>query len=128
MNKAFLSSFLLRLGLGVVFLIFGVGKFRGDIWAQTIPNLPFVQSLPFSSDVVVIIIGVVEVLIGLFLLFGLFTRWVALVASIELIMIMILLKFGEVRDMGLLAGSLSLVLTGSSFLSLDRVFFGDEAS
>ena len=128
LNKYFLSSFILRLGLGVVFLFFGVGKFLGDVWAQTIPNFSLIQMLPLSAHTIVIIIGSSEVIIGGLLIVGLFTRWVALAASVELIIILLLLNFSEIRDIGLLAGFLSLVFTGSSFLSLDALLFHNEAS
>jgi len=123
LNKHLFSSFFIRLGLGTVFLIFGVGKFMGDIWVVAIPSLPFISSLPIPGDVVVIVIGVTEVLIGLLLVLGLWTRWVALAASLELLMILFLLNFQEVRDIGLLLCAVGLVFADSSFLSLDKVFF-----
>lgn len=128
LNKFFLASFFVRLGLGSVFLIFGLGKFFGDIWAVTIPSLPVIRSLPVAGETVVLIVGIVEVLIGLLLIVGFWTRWVALIASLELVMILLLLRFQEVRDVGLLLCALSLVFTGSNFLSLDKHFFGNEAS
>ena len=112
--KSKYSNLILRLGLGIVFLIFGIGKFRNDIWSETIKNMTLFQNLvPFSLDIFVILIGVVEVLIAIFLIFGLFTRITALVAALELISILFLLKFQDVREIGLLAIALVLLLERS---------------
>src|SRR3989344_4080359 len=123
-----LSSFLLRLGLGVVFLGFGIGKFTGDIWAESMRQMVLVQKFPGGADLAILVVGGIEVVIALLLVLGLFARVVAAVAALELVVILVLLRFGEGRDVGLLAGALSLVLTGSTFLSLDAVRSNHEAS
>lgn len=126
MKSNLFPSFILRIGLGIVFLIFGIGKFTGDIWAETIKAMPIFNSIPININTIVIIIGIMEVLTGLCLILGLFTRFFASLASLQLIMILILLKFGEVRDIGLLAAALSLAISGSRFLSIDNLRNKDE--
>ncbi|HLC55017.1 MAG TPA: DoxX family membrane protein [Candidatus Nanoarchaeia archaeon] len=121
MKSSALSFFLVRLGLGIVFLVFGIGKFSSDIWAGTMRNLPALQSLPLSIDVLVMLAGIVEVIISLLLILGLFTRAAAFAASLWLAAIIILLQFSEVREIALLASAIGLALAGSSFLSLDSL-------
>ena len=107
---------ILRLGLGIVFLIFSIGKFRNDIWVQTIKSLPILQSLiPFSLDTLVILIGISEVIIALLLILGFFTRVAAFFALVELVIIFFLLKFQEVREIGLIAMALVLLLERSEW-------------
>src|SRR3989344_4520326 len=117
MNK--FSPFILRIGLGLVFLIFGIGKFTGDIWAETIKAMPFFTSLPLSIELIVILIGLVEIITGLSLIIGFKTRIFAMIASLQLISILLLLKFEEIRDIGLLAAAISLSITGSDFLTIN---------
>ncbi len=54
-NKlAFLA---MRVTLGIVFLIFGIGKFRHDIWAETIKGMDFFLKLPWNVNISVVVIG-----------------------------------------------------------------------
>ena len=119
-----LSFLVLRIGLGVVFLVFGIGKFRGDEWADTMRSMAFFAHLPWKVDTSVFLAGIAEVATGLALIFGLFIRFFSLLASLELATILVLLYFQgihEVRDIGLLAGSLSFFLCPGDFFSLDAL-------
>ena len=91
--KSKLAFTVLRISLGVVFLIFGIGKFQDDIWAQTIKSMEVFQGLPWDVSVTVILIGVSEVTVGVFLILGLFTRIFSAVASLQLLVILFLLQF-----------------------------------
>jgi uncharacterized membrane protein YphA (DoxX/SURF4 family) len=93
----------MRVGLGIVFLLFGIGKFRNDIWAETIRAMDFFTRLPWNINVSIILIGIIEILTGIALIIGLFTRFFAAIAAVQLIGILFLLKFEEIRDIGLLA-------------------------
>ena len=120
-----LSFLILRLGLGVVFLVFGIGKFQADQWVQTIHSMEFFSHLPWSVDTSVVLIGVFEIFTGLALILGFFCRFFALIASCQLVLILVFLSiYGiqEIRDIGLLAGTLVLFLTKEDFLSLDAFF------
>lgn len=121
MDKKEFSFFLLRISLGVVFIIFGIGKFTNDFWAETMRNIPLLQMMPISMDALVIIDGTLEILTGLLLVLGLFTRIVSLVASLQLMAVLFFLKFQETRDIVLLAASLAIFLSGSKFLSIDNL-------
>ena len=113
---------ILRVGLGVVFLIFGIGKFQGDIWAETIKGMEIFQSLPWSVDITVLLIGASEVATGTFLILGIFTRLFAAVASLQLITILFLLQFQEIRDIGLLAAAVYMALARNKSIELDQFF------
>ncbi|MGE5280415.1 MAG: DoxX family protein [Deltaproteobacteria bacterium] len=91
-----------RVSLGVVFLIFGIGKFRDDLWAQTIRSMDFFGHLPWPVQVSVVAIGILETVTGALLVLGCLTRVAAGLAAMELCGILFLLNFQEVRDIGLL--------------------------
>jgi len=113
--KIKIGLLLLRVSLGVVFLIFGIGKFQNDIWAQTIRNMTVFESLPWSVDLTVILIGIVEVITAAALILGVFTRWFAALAALQLAAILVLLKFQQIRDIGLFGAALYLTLGGSDW-------------
>lgn len=110
----------LRISLGTVFLIFGIGKFQNAIWAQTIRNMAVIESLPWSTDATVIIVGVVEVVTAGALILGVFTRWFAALAALQLATILVLLKFQQIRDIGLLGAAVCLALTGNDWCGLGQ--------
>lgn len=114
---------LLRLGLGIVFLAFGIGKFKGDEWVDTMRSMGIFSYLPWSVDTSVILAGILELLVGLGLVLGLFTRFFSLLASLEMVSILILLfiyGIHEIRDIGLLAGTVCLIFNDADFISLDH--------
>ncbi|MBU4251941.1 MAG: DoxX family protein [Candidatus Omnitrophica bacterium] len=99
-NKiAFLA---MRVSLGIVFLIFGIGKFKDDIWVETIRTMDFFIGLPWDVNISIALIGITEILTGAALIVGLFTRFFAAAAAAQLMGILILFKFQETRDIGLL--------------------------
>ncbi len=101
---------ILRVSLGVVFLIFGIGKFQDDIWAQTIKSMEIFQELPWDVGITVFLIGVSEVVTGAFLILGVFTRLFSAIASLQLLVILVLLQFQEIRDIGLLGAAIYMAL------------------
>lgn len=114
-----IAFLILRIGLGVVFLIFGIGKFQHDYWARTIETMDLFMRLPWSSSISVIIIGILEVLTGACLILGLFTRIVSALAALQLSVILFLLGFQEVRDIGLLAAAVFMSLTKDNSCGID---------
>jgi len=116
------STLALRLGLAIVFIYFGIGKLMHDIWFETIKAMPLFSFFGSGIDYFIYSIGVIEITIGLALMIGFKTKIFAALASLQLITILILLKFGEIRDIGLLAASIALFFSGSDFLSLDNRF------
>jgi len=112
----------MRISLGIVFLIFGIGKFRNDIWAETIKGMDFFLKLPWNVNISVYLIGVLEVLTGAALIIGLFTRFFAAVAAAQLMGILILLKFQETRDIGLLGMAIYMTMVSDDSFAIDRLW------
>lgn len=113
------SPLVLRVGLALVFLWFGI--------SQLIDPVGFTGYLPYFlfdssyATTVVIANGVFEIIAGLFLLLGLFTRVVSLLLALHLAVITIELGFGEiaVRDFGLIIATLAVFLGGYDKWSID---------
>ncbi|MDD5236389.1 MAG: DoxX family protein [Candidatus Omnitrophica bacterium] len=120
--KQKIAFLILRLGLGVVFLLFGVGKFRNDIWAQTIRTMDFFLKLPWDVNLSVLLIGSIETATGIALISGLFTRFFALAAAVQLAGILVLLKFQEFRDIGLLAAAIYLAMVRPESFGIDYLW------
>ncbi len=119
-NKlAFLA---MRVALGIVFLIFGIGKFKNDLWAETIRSMDFFLRLPWDVNISVTLIGITEIFTGAALMAGLFTRFFAAVAAVQLMGILILLKFQETRDIGLLGMAIYMVIADNSAFAIGRLW------
>jgi uncharacterized membrane protein YphA (DoxX/SURF4 family) len=115
----------LRAGLAYVFLIFGSGKlvdWRG--WATMLP--PEVAHRIESSGgldlpTLMHLLGYVEVILGLHLAFGFFTRGAAAVSAV--ILALAVLVMGStgigVRDAGLLSAAVAVAFAGGGSWSLD---------
>lgn len=101
---------LLRVSLGAVFLLFGIGKLNNDLWAQTMRSMSFFQGLPWDVQVSIVAVGIIEIITGALLILGFCTRYIAGLAAVLLIAIMCLLQFQELRDLGLLGTALYLML------------------
>ena len=112
----------LRFGLAFVFFYFGLDKFiHMQANASTIASLGFA---PFNPTFFTIFQGILEIMIGTFLVLGLFTRIAAGAASFILTAIILVFWFKQhiflERDVGLLAMALFLLLNGGGRLGLDR--------
>ncbi len=118
---------ILRVVVGIVFLAhglqkvlqFGIGGFAGNLGGQGVP-------LPLFFAVVVTL---VEVLGGVALILGIFTRLVAVPLAIDMLVAMLMVHFpngffmmnnGIESTLTLLAASVALALSGSGELSLDK--------
>lgn len=123
MDKNALGLLLLRMGLGGVFLWFGIDKFfHPNIWANYIPQwFPMMMSI----GMFILLLGIVETLVGALVLFGLFTRTSAVIAALMLIPIIISLGYNEigVRDFGLFLLALGISALGAGMYSLDAKVF-----
>lgn len=116
------SLLLMRLGLGVVFLFFGIGKFRNDEWALMMHSMDFFQTLPWKVEVSILISGILEVATGACLLAGFYLRLAALLAACQLSAILVLLGYQEIfeiRDIGLLAMAISIAVSPRTGWRLD---------
>lgn len=120
MRKKIIYLFL-RVSLGAVFLIFGMGKFDNDVWAKTIQNMAFFRSLPWDAHVSVILVGATEVATGVALILGFSTRFFACIASIMLLGIILLLQLQEIRDIGLLGAAFYLAMENDNSWGISRL-------
>ena len=119
--KRNIGFLLMRLGLGIVFLIFGFGKFQGDVWAQTMQNMGVVETMPWEPNISVMLVGIIEIVTAAGLILGLFIRFFGGAAAVELLIILILLRFQPVRDIGLLGASVYIMVDGTPFGGLDQI-------
>lgn len=116
MNKDEWGVTILRLGLAVVFLWFGMSQLIDGInWVSWVPEWA-VNLLHIPPAMIVLANGLFEVGAGSLLALNIWTRWVALVLALHLLVITI--EIGAtavgVRDFGLTMATLALVfLTGS---------------
>ncbi len=111
---------LARIGLALVFLYFGVSQLLNP--AQFVGWLPAEASIvPLQPTTLIILNGGVEVLFGVLLLLGLFTRVSALILGLHLFAITLSIGYTEigVRDFGLSIATLAFALFQNSSFSFD---------
>lgn len=116
------SSVVLRLGLAFVFLWFGYSQVSGpENWVDLIPS--FITNISgLSAHTFVLLNGSAEMVAGILLLLGLFTRIVSFLLFLHMISIVFdvgLTSIG-VRDIGIATACLALALMGSSIYSLGK--------
>ncbi|MFN3477509.1 MAG: DoxX family membrane protein [Candidatus Methylomirabilales bacterium] len=112
------AQLVLRIGLALVFLIFGADKWRGEEvwiapWTDWVPAW-FAKLLPVSPRAFMYPLGAFEILVGLSFLTGYLLPWTALLASLFLLLVVVFGGFDQftIRDIGLLGGTTSLFLAG----------------
>ena len=112
MNLGQYPQFVLRLGLVIVFGVFGIDKIvhwpLGMEWSAWMPAwLPFMPGAPFMFAM-----GVIETIAAVLLLIGKYVRIVALACAFLLAGIVVSFGFNEImiRDLGILAMALALAL------------------
>ncbi|MDM5212416.1 DoxX family protein [Peribacillus sp. RS7] len=125
MNKQEIGTFLLRVILGVTFLLHGLSKFQGGLentsgWFQSI-GIPGFMAY---------VVGTIELVGGIALILGLGTRIISALLIIIMAGAIVYVKFpsgfmgngegtGFELDLILMIIALHLVLNGSRFLSID---------
>ena len=82
--------------------------------------MDFFTRLPWNVNISVVLVGITEILTGVALIIGLFTRFFAAVAAAQLIGILILLKFEETRDIGLLGMAIYMTIVNDDYLAIGR--------
>ena len=120
----------LRAGLVVLFLWFGLSQV-GDpsAWVSWVPEWP-TKLLGIDAYTVVLLNGIFESVLGVMLLLGLWTRWVALLLSLHLFFITYEIGWNDigVRDFALATATLALALWGDDRWSVLNLFKKREQS
>lgn len=114
---------LLRIGLSLVFLWFGIKQLLTPSWG--IALLPsWTHYLGITETAFVIANGLFEVVLGILLILGLFTRCAAILLTLHLVGILLTLGYNEiaVRDFGLMMGTLAVALHGTDRLCLENTW------
>jgi uncharacterized membrane protein YphA (DoxX/SURF4 family) len=114
---------LLRLSMALVFLYFGFQQiYSPDNWAGFVPkNL---TSTIITANNLVILNGLVELSLGLFMLIGLYTRFASLILALHLFGISLSIGFTPlgIRDFGLSFATFVIFLNGPDQYCLDNKF------
>jgi len=120
MNKFLTYNFLIRLGLGVIFIANAlVAFFAPAEFIELVENSFVVNLLPIRPELFVpIVIGLNDSIVGLLLLSGFATRRIALWATIWLVGVIVVIgsPFDVLEHFGLLFMSLALIL-GDKYLT-----------
>lgn len=131
MNKlSYIGLLIIRVALGVTFLVHGIQKFTGGIgnisgWFESI-HLPGIAAY---------LVAIVELLGGIAMILGLGTRVIGALFSIVMLVAIFKVKLalgftgtngsaGYEIDFALLSMSAAMALIGSPAYSIDRLFFG----
>jgi len=113
MKKYTASFHILRVGTAITFLWIGVLIFRDpDMWGSFL--LPWAAGvLPIPLREAMISTAILDILVGFFLLIDVYTWIAALLATAHLVIVLSVVGINgaTVRDIGLLAGSLSIAAT-----------------
>lgn len=122
MNLKYLAIPSLRYALGLVFIYFGASQLMNpNRWTALVPE--GVQSI-ISANIVVTINGVFEIIFGILLILGLFTKLVSFLLAIHLAGITISMGLNPVgvRDFGLTVATFAIFASDVDKYCLDNKF------
>ncbi len=111
----------LRIGISLVFLWFGSQQLINTVnWTSLIPE-SLTQVTGISATTFVLFNGSFEVVFGLAMLFGFFTRVASLLLALHMFHIMFIVGYGQtgVRDFGLAIATTAVFLFGPHAFTLD---------
>ena len=118
------GQIILRITLSLVFLYFSLNQLIDpSYWLGFVPN--YALHFGLTAKMLVIGNGIFELIFGLMLLSGTYTRIAALLLSLHLIGIASTIGFGDptgIRDLGLALATLSIVFFGKDNWCLDNKF------
>lgn len=116
MQSIKLANLVLRVGLALVFLWFGIDKFIHpqywvDAWFPASVAV-LIAKIGFTSVNFMYLVGILEVFVAVSLMSTLFMRFFAAAAIVFLAITMIFHGFNEImiRDLGLIGGLLALIV------------------
>jgi cysteine-rich repeat protein len=117
------APIVLRVTMGFVFAWFGVSQLQNpNRWIGYLPE--FAKELFISPANIIVMNGIYDTLLGLVLVLGIFTRFIAFVSAVHLLIITIDIGYTAtgVRDFGLTFALFVTFLLGPDKWSLDTVF------
>ncbi|UAL51555.1 DoxX family protein [Bacillus sp. CMF21] len=126
-KNAELGGLILRIALGFIFFVHGLTKFQGGVENTA----GFFDSIGVSGFLAYPV-AIIEAAGGILLMLGLGTRIVAALFGLIMLGAIFTAKLGSgfiggyELDVALLAMSIYLVLSGSEFLSLEKVIIKDK--
>lgn len=127
-NLSRYSPLALRAGIAIVFLWFGFSQLKNPAsWTRLMPE--YIQSMvPLSANTLVYINGVVEIVLAILLLLGLFTRTTSALLTLHLLHITTIVGYGAVgaRDLALSIATLAIFFRGADEFCLDSMIFGEK--
>ncbi|GIW65526.1 MAG: hypothetical protein KatS3mg094_045 [Candidatus Parcubacteria bacterium] len=120
------GKLILRIGLGIVFLYFGISQLIvPQRWIYLIPDIKVIYLNDIFKQKIVLINGIFDCLIGICFILGLFIKIVSLLSTLHLLFIFFFsLGFtpSGFRDLGLALASLSLFFLGAGNFKLKKIF------
>ncbi len=120
-----LAPAIVRIGLGLVFLWFGLTQiFNGQSFLGYLPD--FAKQIHLAPLTIILLNGILDTTIGLCYTLGIFTRLTAFVAMLHLCLVVIGLGYNDiaVRDLGLIIISFSVMINGPDNWTFDTHFMG----
>jgi uncharacterized membrane protein YphA (DoxX/SURF4 family) len=117
------SPIILRIGISLVLLWFGISQVtNASAWIGWLPS--FTSSWPISQTALVFLNGSFEIILGLMLILGLYTRVAAALIALHLLGITLSVGYNEIgiRDFGLFMAALAIALNGDDDWCLDKSF------
>ena len=121
MNYKEYAPIVLRISLSLVFLWFGfTSVFNYETLVGYLPE--FAYSLEISLQSIMLLNGIFEIVLGILLIIGLFTRVVAFILFLHTLGIMFSLGYNAVavRDFGLALATFSVFLHGADKWCFDK--------
>lgn len=122
LNTSKYAPIITRYGMSLVFLWFGFTQVMGpESWTSLIPE--FITNITHLSALTFVYLnGGMEIVLGLLLIIGIYTRISALILALHLLFITIDVGYNAIgiRDLGLTLATLSIFFNGPDFLCLEN--------
>jgi len=113
MEKSELAKAVLRLGVGAIFLTFGIWQLiNSTSWIGYIPG--YVYSFGISVSLVIVLNGILDLVIGLSLVSGIYLRFFSVIGILRILVIAFSIGFNDVfvRDVGIAIALVAVYLNG----------------